>query len=173
MAVKTAGSATATQHKLGNYRTTGGLGISVGNQIFVTGLKNNPVYTDSVLIDTTNQLRAFMDDQNQTSIGIGVNAELYWRTGSWFEPTLNLGFFVPFEEDITPFIGLAPGFRIGNGNVKFSGSFGLALGSVNEIKPEYRDTDLTRFGGLTNDKLAHKVWKSSWVVGFGISFNLK
>ena len=158
---------------VGTYKTSGGMAFSVSSLFYVTGLKNNEVYTKQVQVnDSTKELRATMDSTNQMSVGIGLNAEINFRTGCLLRPTLNVGFFVPLGQELTPFIAVGPGISIGNKNVKFSLNGGLAFGQINVIAERYRDTDLSTFPDLINDDLSHKVWKPSWYVGLGVSFNI-
>ncbi len=158
---------------VGAYRIKGGLAVGVNSNIYITGLKNNKVYSDSILVNGTKELRAKMDSEDQLSIGIGMNSELSFRTGSIVKPTINVGFFIPIgEEDLSPFLALGPGFSIGNKKVKFSLSGGWAFGKVNAISERYKDKDLSQFGTIEDGGLTEKVWKSSWQIGIGLSYNL-
>lgn len=158
---------------VGTYRTSGGLAVGVNSNIYLTGLKNDEVYTETVTIDGEDELRAVMDDNDQLSVGIGMNSELSFRTGSMVKPTINVGFFIPIgEEDISPYLALGPGISIGTNKVKFSLSGGWAFGKVNKISEKYIDRDLSDFDNLTNEDLSEKVWKSSWQIGIGLSYNL-
>ena len=64
-------------------------------------LKNNAVYAEQETIDGNNELRAKMDEENNTSVGIGAVFEASYRTGSNLRPSINIGFFLPFEEEFT------------------------------------------------------------------------
>lgn len=166
------------QLEVGNYRMTGGMAVNVGTQFYVTGLKSNEVYTIDEEIrvnDTTTvtELRAKMDTENQLSVGLGFNAEVYFRTGRAFKPAWNIGFFVPLGTELTPILATGPGLSIGNENVKLSINGGLAFGQVNDITEKYKDVDLNGIEGLTNESLTQKVWKQNWFVGIGVSYNLK
>lgn len=156
-------------HEIGDFRTTGGLSFNVGSNLNFTGLKINEVYTETVEIDGTEELRAKIEDNNQLSLGIGLNAEVGFRTGGILEPTFNLGFFIPFEEEISPYLGLGPGISLKTGKVRLAFSGGIAFGKVNDITERYKDTDLTGLN-LANTDLTSNVWDTSWFVGIGINF---
>ncbi|SDM20972.1 patatin-like phospholipase family protein [Kriegella aquimaris] len=64
-------------------------------------------------------------------------------------PTLNLGFFVPFEEDITPYLAFGPGLTFTGDKVKFSFGGGIAYGSVNSIAERFVDVDVTSVTDVT------------------------
>lgn len=161
------------EYQLGPYRGKGGWGIDVGAMLFVTNLKNNEVYTDSINIsEDSKELQAIIDSTNQLSIGLGANAEMYFRTGSYINPSINIGLFVPFDEDISPFLSLGPGLSIANRNVKLTLSAGMALGKINSIKERYQGNDLGRFQNLTNENLVEKTWQKGWYVGVGLKYNL-
>jgi opacity protein-like surface antigen len=172
VSLKSKNDKSTKEYSLGTYRTYGGLGIAVSNHLFFTGLKNNEVYTDSVAIDTTKELRAQIDTENKFAVGIGANSEISFRTGCIVRPTINVGFFIPFEEDISPHIAIGGGFSIGTKKVKFSMSGGLALGTVNSIAKKYREKDLSQYDDLTNENISKKYWDSSWQIGVGVSYNL-
>lgn len=156
-------------NEIGDFRTTGGLSFNIGSNLNFTGLKLNEVYTETVDIDGVEELRAKIEERNQLSLGIGLNAEVGFRTGSIIEPTFNLGFFIPFEEDISPYLAIGPGFSLKTGKVRLAFSGGIAFGKVNSITERYNDTDLTDFN-LTNTELTSSIWDTSWFVGIGINF---
>jgi hypothetical protein len=170
--IKHKNQADPTEVKVGTYKTSGGIGIGVGSQIYITGLANNTVYTDSIGSGSGKELRAFIEHDKHYSVGIGFNSEVYFRTGSIVKPTLNLGFFIPFEEEITPFIALGPGIAIADDNVKFSLSGGLAIGKINAISERYRDKDLSSFPTLTNESISTKIWDAGLYFAVGVSYNL-
>ncbi len=173
MAIRKQGDTTDKEYNLGTYRVRGGLAISVNASLMVTGLYDGEVYTDT--LGVPGELRAELEKpENALTVGIGTNAEMAWRTGRLFRPTLNLGFFIPLgEEDIEPYISFGPGFNIGTSKVKFSAFGGIAAGKVTDIKPRYMDRDLSAVTDITNTDLSHKVWKLGWMAGIGLSFNLK
>ena len=163
------GDSQAKETKVGDFRTSGGLGFDLGGEIFVTGLKNNNVFTETVSIDGNDELRAMIDDDdNQLSIGYGLNMEVSYRTASLFRPTLNIASFIPFEEDISPYFGFGPGVSISTQKVKFRLAGGIATGKVNAINGRYEDLDLSDIDDLTNESISEKVWQSSWYVSIGI-----
>jgi len=163
------GETTPSQTKVGNFKTTGGIGFNLGGMFYITNLKNNSIYTKPS--ETADRVRAFMNSDNQSSVGLGLNSEIYFRTGYLLRPTLNVGFFIPFDEDLTPFGALGPGISLASKRVKLSFSWGLAVGKVNSIKEEYKDQEIDP-AGLTNDQLAEKVWKFGNYFGFGLTYNL-
>uniref|UniRef100_UPI0040475364 hypothetical protein n=1 Tax=Flavobacterium sp. TaxID=239 RepID=UPI0040475364 len=160
---------TPYQTKVGQFKTTGGIGFNLGGMFYITNLKNNSVYTKAS--ETTGQVRAFMNSDNQSSVGIGLNSEIYFRTGYLVRPTLNMGFFLPFDEDLTPFGAIGPGISIASKKVKFSISWGLAVGKINTIREQYKDVEIDPTD-LTNDQLGEKVWKFGNYFGFGLTYNL-
>jgi hypothetical protein len=154
---------------IGRFRTTGGLSFNIGSNLNFTGLKINDIYTEPVDVDGTEELRAKIEDSNQLSLGIGLNAEIGFRTGSLFEPTFNVGFFIPFEEEISPYIGIGPGISLKTSKVRLAFSGGIAFGKVNVLNERYNDIDLTGLN-LTNADLTSDVWDTSWFFGIGINF---
>ncbi|GAB4510268.1 MAG: hypothetical protein Tsb004_12790 [Allomuricauda sp.] len=157
---------------VGNYRVSGGMSFNLGSRLYMTGLKNNTVYTEDIeTTDGATEKRAQIDADNQTSVGIGLNGEIAFRTGSMVDPTFNLGFFVPFEENISPYFAIGPGLTLTTSKVKFSCSGGLAIGSVNAVAERYVDKDVSDVTDITS--LAQKVWDSSWYLSVGISYELK
>lgn len=160
-------------YSLGQYKVRGGFGVSVNTNLFFTGLRNNKVYVDSVAVsDTLNEFHAMIENKNQMSLGVGLNGELSFRTGCSLRPTLNVGFFVPFEEDLTPYVALGPGLSLGNKDVKLSISGGVAFGKVNAIAEQYADRDLSGMTDLMNADLTSKVWSKSWQFNIGLSYQL-
>lgn len=158
---------------VGRYRTIGGLSADFSGNVFLTGLKNSPVYTEMVDIDGTEELRAKINKRNQRSVGYGINTGVSFRTGSLLRPTLNVAAFLPLDEEITPFLGFGPGLSLQGEKVKLSFSGGLAFGSINTINEQYLNKDLSDFESLTNEMIAEKAWESSWYVSIGISIKLK
>ena len=168
--IENAGKATKEYH-LGSYKTKGGMGFNLGGLFYITGLANNDVYTESYVVDsTTTELRAYIDSTNKVSVGIGFNAEFNFRTGTLIRPTINVGFFVPLGTELTPNLAIGPGFSLGNKKVKFSLNGGLAFGQINSVAERYKDKDVSNVTDLTS--LTKKVWKPSWYVGIGVSFNV-
>lgn len=162
-------------YPIGKYKTYGGSVTQVSTSIFVTNLVNNKIYTDSLSVplnDSTNhnELRAMIKDRD-IAVGLGLNIETSFRTGCAIRPTINAGMFVPFEEDITPYISFGVGGAIVLKDIKFSLSGGLAGGFVNEINTKYLDKDLSKYPNYAED-LYDKVPKLGWQVSFGVSFNL-
>lgn len=154
-------------------RTTGGMAIDVGGMVFFTDLKNNEVYTETVEVNGgTSELRAKLNEEDQLSIGLGVQNEVSFRTGSLFRPTIGVGFFVPLEETLSPIITLGLGFSLSSSKVKVSFSGGLAYGKIAAIKEQYRDRDLSSTMDLTNDKLTDMVWQRGSYFGVGIRYYL-
>lgn len=157
----------------GTFKTTGALSVNVGSAVYFTGLKNNNVYTESIVVDgEPNELRAAIDEDDQLSVGVGINSEITYRTGSILRPLVSLGFFVPFEEEITPYLATGGGFAIIDKNVSFSVSGGIAFGKINSINERYRDVDLNTIPNFNELNLIQKVWSSSWYVSIGVGFNL-
>ncbi|GJM17667.1 MAG: hypothetical protein DHS20C13_29940 [Thermodesulfobacteriota bacterium] len=165
--IKHEGDSEIKTHKAGHYRVSGGFGLVISDMIFGTDLKNNEAYTEN----RNGELVAVLDD-TKGSFGLGVNAEVLFRTGYAIRPTLNVGFFIPFEEDLDPFFAFGSGFAIINSKVKLSFSGGLTWGKINQIKPRYDGVDLTPFGNLTNTDLTEKVWQNDFYWGIGLSYNL-
>lgn len=171
--VRKKGEPMPREYIVGTYLTSGGLGIAINNNIYFTGLKNNQSYTETVKTsDTTTEKYAYLDTANQLSIGIGLNSEVSFRTGSIFRPTLNVGFFIPFEEEISPYLALGPGISMGTKKVKLNVQGGIAFGKVNAIQQQYIGKDLNLFDDLSGG-VTEKIWKSSWYFGVGVSYNLK
>lgn len=154
---------------VGDLKTTGGIGFNLGGMLYVTNLKNNDVYTKPS--ESTGKVRAYMDSDDRTSVGVGMNGEIYFRTGYLLRPSINVGFFVPFDEDITPFAAIGPGISIASGNLKFSFSWGLSMGKINAIKKEYDNVEFDATG-ISNDSLSKKKWTFGNYFGIGLSFNI-
>lgn len=167
--LKTTNESSGSDMKVGVFKTTGGIGFNLGGMFYITNLKNNSIYTTPGA--TAGKVNATMNSENQSSVGLGLNSEIYFRTGYLLRPTLNMGFFIPFDEDLTPFGAIGPGISIASKRVKFSFSWGLAVGKVNSIKEEYSKGEFDSTG-LTNDQLGEKVWKFGNYFGFGLTYNL-
>lgn len=163
---------TTTTYRPQVFRTAGLLGFSLTTNLFVTGLVNDDVYADSVQIDTSyKELRAEVNKgQSKIAVGIGFNSALEISTGTVFTPSLNIGFFVPFEQEVSPRIAIGPGISLGNSRVKFNVNAGLAIGEVNVISKKYQGKDLSQYDQGID--LSEKVWKKSWQVGLGLSYNI-
>ncbi|MCG8579034.1 MAG: hypothetical protein MI866_03920 [Bacteroidales bacterium] len=161
--------------ELGRYKTFGGHTVTLSPTLFVTGLVNQKIYTDSTIVmtsDTTDvkELRAFIEDKN-LEVGFGGNVEIGFRTWPSIRPTINIGMFVPFNEDITPYLAIGPGLSLVLRDVKLSLSGGFTGGFVNSINPKYEGKDLSKYPDYGTD-LYKKKLKGSWHVAFGISFNV-
>jgi hypothetical protein len=157
---------------VGKYRTVGGWVFDLGGKFYVTGLKNNEAYVESINNDGVDRRFARLKGGDELSIGYGINAEMALRTGWAIRPTINLGTFIPFEEEINPYFALGPGLNVQGKQVKFSFSAGLALGSVNVLNDQYAEKDLSG-ADLVNVQLTEKAWKTSWFLGVGLRYNLK
>ncbi|MCR9015226.1 hypothetical protein [Aquiflexum gelatinilyticum] len=157
----------------GTFKTTGALSVNVGSAIYLTGLKNNKVYTEPVIVSgQADELRAVIDEDDQLSVGVGINSEVTYRTGSIFRPAINIGFFVPFDEEITPFFALGPALSIIDSKVSLNFSYGFAFGKINSINERYRDTNLNNIPNFSELDLIQKVWSKSWYVGIGVGYNI-
>jgi hypothetical protein len=161
------------KYTTGVFRTSRSLAVHVGSSLFVTGLRNNNVYTETMVIGEINEIRAKIEEKDQISVGVGVNSEISYRTGGMVRPSFNLAFFVPFAENITPFVGLGPGISFVDKNVSLNLSGGLAFGKINSIAEQYRDRDLSGILDLTNTTLTQSVWKNKWYFSIGLGFNLR
>jgi hypothetical protein len=167
--IKNKSETSPNQVKVGLFKTTGGIGFNLGGMFYITNLKDNAIYTKAS--ETDGKVRAFMNSKNQNSVGLGLNSEIYFRTGYLLRPTLNMGFFVPFDEDLTPFAAIGPGITIASKKVKFSFSWGLAVGKINSIKEEYQNIEFDS-ANLTNEQLGEKIWQFKNYFGFGLTYNL-
>ncbi|WP_136666827.1 hypothetical protein [Flavobacterium sp. H122] len=167
--LKNSNDSNISEMKVGVFKTSGGIGFNLGGMLYMTNLKNNAIYTQPS--ETSGNVRTFMDSENQNSVGVGINGEIYLRTGYLIRPTLNMGFFVPFDEDLTPIGAIGPGISIASKKVKFSFSWGLAIGKVNTIKDEYRGKEFDPTG-ISNEQLGEKVWQYKNYFGFGLTYNL-
>jgi hypothetical protein len=157
----------------GTYKTNGALSVNVGSAIYLTGLKNNNIYIETIKVnDQLDEQRARIDEDDQLSVGIGINSEITYRTGSIFRPSANFGFFVPFDEDITPFIAIGPGLAIIDHKVSLSLSGGFAFGKINSISERYRDIDLNTIPNFSELELIQKIWSNSWYFSIGVGFNI-
>ncbi|WP_073124429.1 hypothetical protein [Reichenbachiella agariperforans] len=173
LSIKTTQGGAPKEYDLGSYLVSGGVDFDINSTLFMTDLANNKVYTDSVTNDSgTKELRAKQGDTNDMTVGIGLNSEISFRTGSIFRPLISLGFFVPFDEDITPNIAFGGGLSLNSKKVKLSISGGPAIGMVNAIDEKYKDRNLADFSNLTNEEISTKVWKRGWQLGIGLSYKL-
>lgn len=162
-------------YPIGRYKTIGGSVTSLSTSLFITNLVNNKIYIDSIGIQvndtlSTNELRAFMENDIY-SIGIGLNVETAFHTGFWLRPSFNVGMFVPFDEDVTPYLALGVGGAIVLPRIKLSMSIGGAGGFVNKINSKYKDKDLSKYPNYAED-LYDKEPKLGWQVSFGVSFSI-
>lgn len=157
---------------VGNYKVIGGWVFDLGGRFYATGLRNNEAYVVNSTVNGSEGRYVKLKEKDQLSIGYGINAEMSLRTGTAFRPTLNLGTFIPFEEEINPYLAIGPGFNIQGERVKFSFLGGLAVGSVNVLNEQYTNRDLSE-ADLVNVQLTQKAWKTSWFVGVGVRYSLK
>ncbi|PXY41360.1 hypothetical protein DMB65_08130 [Flavobacterium cheongpyeongense] len=176
--------ANAVTKPLGNFKTFGGVSVDYGAAFYQTDLKNQRVYTKTTgtVADNNQDTRAYMSSKDGDSIGFGLNIGLSYRTGIHMRPTFNFGFFVPLEEDITPFIATGPGIGFYSKNYKVNFSWGISLGKVNSIKDEYIEHDPASANvgqsinlsglNLTNEALTEKVLKTGHYYSISISFNV-
>lgn len=156
------------KYALGSYYVKGKasvIAVAKGS-LFFTTLKNNEAYIDSA------DHKAKLDDKHQMSVGIGASGILSFRTGSAWTPTINLGFFVPLGEDISPFGHLGPGINYGTQKVSFNLSAGRSFGKVNAIKARYKDIDMRTIQNIDVNGITEKVWKWGWSFSLGLSFNI-
>lgn len=159
--------------KVGEYKVIGGHVPAISGAVFLTGLYSELVYTDSVAVDSShNELRALTRYNSQSTVGFGVKLETAFRTGSIFRPTIHVGFFIPFEQNITPYLALGGGFSITSKKVVYSISGGLAGGFVNRLNPDYDGKDLSGYSNYV-EKLTIKEPKLSWQIALGVSFNIE
>ncbi|UUC44715.1 hypothetical protein [Flavobacterium cerinum] len=163
---------------LGTFRTMGKFSVDYGAALFYTNLVNNNIYKDTRIItpatDTqpaVTETKAKMDDNKQGSFGLGINLDMSYKTGSELRPTLNFGFFVPLEEDITPYATGGLGVGIFGKDYKVNFSYGLAVGKVNSIKDRYNDVDITGME-LEESNLIEKRVKFGYYFALAVSFNL-
>lgn len=168
----------AVKKSLGTFRTMGKFSVDYGAALFYTNLVNNNIYKDTRIItpatDTqpaVTETKAKMDDNKQGSFGLGINLDMSYRTGSELRPTLNFGFFVPLEEDITPYATGGLGVGIFGKDYKVNFSYGLAVGKVNAIKDRYNDVDITGME-LEESDLIEKRVKFGYYFALAVSFNL-
>lgn len=158
---------------LGNFKTFGGVSVDYGAAFYLTDLRNNEIYTTTTGTEANNDVytKANLSNSHNESIGFGLNIDVSYRTGLHFRPTFNFGFFVPLEEDITPFIATGPGVGFYSNNYKINLSCGLALGKVNQIKEQYQDANLAGLT-LTNTDLTEKVLQTGHYYSLTLSFNI-
>lgn len=156
------------KYDVGNYRIKNGASVTAGGKgsLFFTNLKNKEAYIDSA------DHRAKLDGSHRLSIGIGASGIVSFRTGSAYTPTINLGFFVPLGEDLSPFGHIGPGINYGTKKVGLNLSAGLAFGKVNAIKTWYKDVDMRTIQNLDPMGITYKEWKLGWSASFGLSFNI-
>ncbi|PTT76069.1 hypothetical protein DD829_05545 [Chryseobacterium sp. HMWF035] len=167
--LKNKNETSSSDTKVGVFKSTGGIGFNLGGMFYITNLKNNSVYTAPS--ETNGKVRAYIDSENQKSVGLGLNGEVYFRTGYLIRPTVNVGFFVPFDEDITPFGAVGPGVSIASKNLKFSFSWGLSVAKISTIKKQYNGVEFDATG-IANESLSEKIWKLGNYFGFGLTYNL-
>ena len=158
---------------IGSYKVAGGVSFDLGGAFFFTGLKNSRVFTEEVGEGDESQLLAKRDDENQLSVGFGLNSEVSFRTGYLLRPTFNIGAFIPFEEEISPYITIGPGVGLYDKKLKVNLLAGIAVGKVNAIKAEFIEKDLSDMDNLTNESISEKVWDTSWFIGIGIRYKFK
>lgn len=156
------------KYNVGTYYIKGKAGVVAGGRgsLFFTNLKNHEAYIDS------SDHKARLDNSHRLSIGIGASGIVSFRTGSPVTPSVNLGFFVPLDEDISPFGQFGPGINYGTKKVGLNLSFGLAFGKVNDIKARYKDIDMRTISNLDVNGITEKVWKIGWAFSLGMRFNI-
>ncbi len=155
------------KYNLGSYRVKNGASVIAvpKGSLFFTNLKNREAYIDS----TDHKVK--LDSKNNLSIGIGASGIVSFRTGSALTPTFSLGFFVPLDEEISPFGQIGPGLNYGTRKVGLNFSAGLAFGKVNDIKPQYKGIDMRTIINPDINGITRKVFKLGWVVSLGLEFN--
>lgn len=172
--VETEGTNDKISHKIGTYNGAGGFTIGVGGMLYMTGLKNREVFINSIPTDDpeVDQKFAKVNGGDDKTFGIGINAEIAYRTGYLLRPNFNVGFFVPFDEEIRPYLAVGPGISINAKNVSLNISYGLAYGQVDSIQKRYQGVDLATLSpDLTINDITEKVWRQSQYVGLGLRYN--
>lgn len=156
------------KYNIGTYYVKGKAGVVAGarGSLFFTNLKNHEAYIDS------SDNKAKLDMSHRLSVGIGASGIVSFRTGSPVTPSVNLGFFVPLDEEISPFGQFGPGINYGTKKVGLNLSFGLAFGKVNDIKARYKDIDMRTISNLDVNGITEKVWKLGWALSLGMRFNI-
>lgn len=162
---------TAENKSLGNFKTFNGVSVDYGAAFYKTNLRNNPVYKKTTTENNIPTTKAVLADSNDESIGFGLNIDVSYRTGIHLRPTFNFGFFIPIEEEVSPFIATGPGIGFYSKNYKINLSYGLALGKVNSIKEEYKDINLEGMD-LENVDLTEKSLQTGQYISLSVSFNL-
>lgn len=147
--------------EVGKYRTIGGLGYDIGGAVYITGLTNERVFVRNNIAGITNS--------NSFSGGLGINNEISFKTGALIRPTLNVGAFVPLDEDITPYLAFGAGVVFQGERVKISFNAGSALGLVNTIKEEFRNIELDN---TSVQDVSERKWRDSWYMSIGIRANI-
>lgn len=155
-------------YSVATYFVKGKASVTAGGKgsLFFTNLKNKEAYIDSA------DHKARLDDSHCLSIGVGASGIVSFRTGSAYTPSINLGFFVPLGEDLSPFGHIGPGINYGTKKVGLNLSAGLAFGKVNAIKSWYKDIDMRTIQNLDPMGITYKEWSLGWSVSFGLSFNI-
>ena len=155
------------------FKTTGGVtfGGAPRSRFYFTGLKNREAFKeDFVNSEGETEKRPKISDEGTLTVGVGLSGELVFRTGHSLAPILNIGAFIPLDEEISPYLAIGPGFTIREKRVAFSVSGGLAFGRVNGIKNQFEDVDVT---DVDSSDFTENIWESSWYVSAGFSINLK
>lgn len=163
---------TQQKYDLGTYRTRGGVSFGINGKLFVSSIDDRSVYTDNVVADSVSMKMAFLETDSKLRIGVGTEAQLSFRTGTLIRPTVNIGGFVPFDEDISPNFTLGTGLGILNSRVNMSISAGLTLGQIVKIANRYEAEDLNKYQDLTNETLSTKDWTAGYFIGIGVSYNV-
>lgn len=166
-AEKTAAGDKNFEQTFGPYRTKGGISTSMGSSLFLTNLVDNSIVTDTI----DNKLMATINEDSTKSVGVGVSYEVAFRTGTFFRPVAYLGFFVPFEKEISPFLALGVAGEVAFNKVKFNVGVGLATGFVNAINSKYAGKDLNQFPNYVEDIYVSKL-NFGWQFKLGLSYNL-
>ncbi|WMX17023.1 esterase-like activity of phytase family protein [Aureispira sp. CCB-E] len=172
--IKTFGEAGAAtnEFKIAKRKVSTGLAVNIGTSLFLTGFRSSDAYlNDSFPInDTVIERRVMIPTNDQLSVGIGANAELSFRTPSIVRPMISLGFFVPLNEKVKPLVAIGGGVTVGTQKVKISASFGAAFGTMNVIKEEYLNKNVSSTIQLS--EVTETVWNHSWQMAIGISYNI-
>ena len=158
-------------YNIGPYPISGGVSATAGASVYFTNLSNRAAYADSVSTATGKEYRAFLQESGKVNIGIGANIDFVFRSASPINFLASLGFFVPFEEDITPYVAPGIGVAYASSKVKITVSAGPAFAKVNVLNPRYADRDLSGLN-LTNENLTLQQWQTGWQIGLGFSYNL-
>jgi len=176
-----------TGSKSYNYFTKGGFKIDFSGGFFGHGLIDhkyitkteekidtsfyyNPFFikTDSILgIDTSSKNIIIRDNNGNFSIGAGLLAHFYTRTGWRFNPTFTAGFIIDNNVQTRYLLGTSLIFGQEQ-RLVFSG--GVCLGKAKRLASGLEEGQAYTFSsGQTNDIPTRDEWGTSWF--FGLSWN--